>query len=77
MSEHPNTSSPAPDNNSETIESLLREIRDDQREALHLTKSPIRVLRFLLWLLVGIVLIVGIGSVAFFINVIARINALD
>jgi hypothetical protein len=56
---------------------LLREIRDDQREALGITRSTIRSLRILVWSLVALVGFVGLVFGAFVVNAMIKINALE
>ena len=59
----------------EKIIDLLREIRDDQRQALERTRSTFRVLRFVVWALVGVVLLAGLGIGAMIITAILRISS--
>jgi hypothetical protein len=56
---------------------LLREIRDDQREAIGITRPTIRSLRILVWFLVALVAFVGLMFGAFVLNAMIKINALE
>ena len=56
---------------------LLREIRDDQREALGITRATIRSVRILVWSLVALVAFVGLVFGAFVVNAMIKINTLE
>ncbi len=56
---------------------LLREIRDDQRESLGITRATIRSVRILVWSLVALVAFDGLVFGAFVVNAMIKINTLE
>lgn len=61
--------------NDDKIMELLREIRDDQRQALERTRAIFPVLKYVAWALVGVVLLAGVGICAVIVSGILRISS--